>query len=78
MSKPNIAELARHVTQYAAGIGAGITTVGLSLTLGEVSTIVGIVTALATVVLNGIFTYRRDRREQRESEAKLARLREPS
>lgn len=74
MSKPNVAELARHVAQYAAGV----TAVGLSLTLGQVSTIVGIVTALATVVMNGIFTYRRDRREQRESEAKLARLREPS
>jgi hypothetical protein len=55
-----------------------LATAGLSLTLDDVSTIIGIATGLATVVLNAIFTYRRDRREQRETEAKLARPREPS
>lgn len=70
MSKPSIIE----VVSYAAGMAS----VGMSLTLSDVSTAVGIVVAVLTFVVNGIFAYRRDRREQRESEARLARRTEPS
>lgn len=70
MSKPGIIE----VVSYAAGMAS----VGMSLTLSDVSTTVGIVVAVLTFVVNGIFAYRRDRREQRESDARLARRTEPS
>ena len=70
MSKPSIIE----VVSYAAGMAS----VGMSLTLSDVSTAVGIVVAVLTFVVNGIFAYRRDRREQRESDARLARRTEPS
>jgi uncharacterized membrane protein (DUF485 family) len=61
---------APEVTSYA-GAGASI---GASLTLTEIGVTVGIVTALLTFVLNGVYMYRKDRREQRESDAHLARL----
>lgn len=70
MSKPSIMEV--------VGYAAGMASVGMSLTLSDVSTAVGIAVAVLTFVVNGIFAYRRDRREQRESDAKLARRTEPS
>lgn len=45
-----------------------------SLTLTEVGVIVGIATALLTFILNVIYMYRKDRREQAESMAALRRL----
>lgn len=61
---------APEVTSYAGGVAS----IGASLTLTEVGVIVGIVTALLTFVINAIFMYRRDRREQRESDARLVEL----
>jgi uncharacterized membrane protein (DUF485 family) len=66
MSKPSTLE----VMSYAGGM----TSIGASLTLTELGVLVGIVTALLTFVINAIYVYRRDRREQRESDAALAHL----
>ncbi|MCA1857462.1 phage holin family protein [Massilia oculi] len=49
----------------------GATAIGASLTLTEIGVIVGIITALLTFAINAIYTYRRDRREQRETDARL-------
>lgn len=48
--------------------------VASSLTLTDIGVIVGIWTAVATFVVNAIYMYRRDRREQRESIARLHEL----
>jgi uncharacterized membrane protein (DUF485 family) len=61
---------APEVTSYAGGAAS----IGASLTLTEFGVIVGIVTALLTFALNAIYMYRKDRREQRESDAAMARL----
>lgn len=58
---------APEVTSYAGGIAS----IGASLTLTQAGVIVGIVTALLTFVINAVFMYRRDRREQRESDARM-------
>jgi protein-L-isoaspartate O-methyltransferase len=70
MNKPHIPEVASYL--------AGIASIGVSMTLTDVGALVGIVIAVLSFCANTIFTYRRDRREQRESEAKLARLRKRS
>lgn len=59
------------VTSYA---GAA-TSIFSSMTLTDIGVIVGIVTALLTFGLNAFYTYRKDKREQLESEAAIARLR---
>lgn len=61
---------APEVTSYAGGIAS----IGASLTLTEIGIIVGIVTALLTFGVNVVYMYRKDKREQRESEATLAKL----
>lgn len=48
-----------------------ITAVTSSLTLSDLGIIVGITTALATLFVNVVYMYRKDRREQRESLARL-------
>lgn len=58
------------LTSYAGGA----VSIGASLTLTEIGVIVGILTALLTFGLNTIYMYRKDKREQRESEARLAAL----
>lgn len=60
---------APEVTSYAGGIAS----VAASLTLTEAGVIIGIVTALLTFVVNAFYMYRKDRREQRESDAALAK-----
>jgi protein-L-isoaspartate O-methyltransferase len=52
--------------------------IGASLTLADVGTAVGIATAVLTCLTNTVYTYRRDRREQRECDARLAQLERPS
>lgn len=69
MSKPSTSE----VMSYAGGM----TSIGASLTLTEFGILVGIVTALLTFVINALYVYRRDRREQRESDAALAHMDDP-
>jgi uncharacterized membrane protein (DUF485 family) len=66
MSKLSAPEL----TSYAGGAAS----IGASLTLTEIGVMVGIVTALLTFLINGVYMYRKDRREQRESDAHLAQL----
>jgi protein-L-isoaspartate O-methyltransferase len=58
------------VTAYLTGAA----TIGASLTLTDIGAIVGIAIAVLGFFVNTIVTYRRDRREQRESDAKLARI----
>lgn len=58
------------VTSYA-GAAASI---GASLTLTQIGVIVGIITALLTFGLNAYYMHRRDKREQRESDARLRDL----
>jgi protein-L-isoaspartate O-methyltransferase len=70
MSRPGILGVASYV--------AGIASIGASLTLADVGTAVGIATAVLTCVTNTVYTYRRDRREQRECEARFAQLERPS
>jgi hypothetical protein len=58
---------AAEVISYAGGA----TSIGASLTMTELGVMVGIVTAILTFIVNLVFTYRKDRREQRESDARL-------
>jgi hypothetical protein len=63
------------VSAPEAGSYAGaVVAIVASLTLTQWGTIVGIVAALATFFLNWFHIQRRDQREQRETEATLARL----
>lgn len=52
---------APEVGSYAGGA----VSVGASLTLTEIGVIVGIITALLTFIVNVVYTFRRDQREER-------------
>ena len=54
-----------------ASYAGGATSIGASFTFTDIGVIVGIVTALLTFALNAVYMYRKDRREQRESDARL-------
>lgn len=69
MSKPNAFELASYV--------GGMASIGAAFSLTNLGAAVGIATALLTCLTNTLYTWRRDRREQRESDARLARMNEP-
>lgn len=58
---------APEVGSYAGGA----TAIGASLTLTEIGVIVGIITALLTFGINAVYMYRKDQREQRETDARL-------
>jgi len=63
------------VSAPEAGSYAGaVVAIVASLTLTQWGIIVGIITALATFFLNAFYMHRRDQREERESEAALAKL----
>jgi protein-L-isoaspartate O-methyltransferase len=66
MNRPSIFGVASYV--------AGMASIGASLTLADVGAGVGIATAVLTCLTNTLYTWRRDRREQRECEARLAQL----
>jgi len=66
MSKPHAWEVASYV--------GGLASIGASLSLTSIGAAVGIGTAVLTCLTNTLYTWRRDRREQRESDARLARL----
>ncbi|GGY68116.1 hypothetical protein GCM10007387_57880 [Pseudoduganella albidiflava] len=68
MSRPASPE----VISYA---GAGVS-IASSLTLTEWGVIIGIATALLTFALNAIYMYRKDRREEVETAARLKHLEE--
>jgi hypothetical protein len=55
-------------------LAGAVTSIGASLTLERAGVIVGIVTALLTCVGNVAYMVQKNRREQRESDANLARL----
>lgn len=57
-------------TEAASYAGSGVA-LASSLTLTDVGVIVGIATAVLTFSLNAYFMWRKDLREQRESDAKL-------
>lgn len=67
--------MSRHSGPEVASYAGGAVSIASSLTLTEIGVIVGIATALLTFIANAIYMYRKDRREQRESEARLAELR---
>lgn len=64
-----------------AKVAAGVTYAGsggavlAGLTLTEWGVIVGIITAIVGLVMQAIFGWRREEREQREHAARMARLR---
>ncbi|HEM7889412.1 MULTISPECIES: HP1 family phage holin [Burkholderia] len=60
-------------TEVASYVGS-VTAVASSLTLTDIGVIVGILTAFATFGLNFFFMWRKDRREQRESEMRIMEM----
>lgn len=60
-------------TEVASYVGS-FTAVASSLTLTDIGVIVGILTALATFGLNFFFMWRKDRREQRESDLRILEM----
>lgn len=58
----------RLLDAHAAGYGA-------ALTLADVGILVGILTGLLSALVNALYTWRKDRREQRDSDAAHARRR---
>lgn len=66
MSRPTIFGMASYL--------AGLASIGASLTLADVGSAVGIATAVLTCVTNTVYTYRRDRREQKECDARVAQM----
>jgi hypothetical protein len=58
-------------------LAGALTSVSASLTLERLGIIAGLVTALVTCVANVIYMTRKDRREQRESDARIAAGTEP-
>lgn len=61
-------------TEVASYAGS-FTAVASSLTLTDIGVVVGILTAIATFGLNFLFMWRKDRREQRESDQRIKELR---
>ena len=61
------------LTRLAAYLGS-VMAMWDGWTLADASILVGIVTALLSSIANLIYTYRKDRREQRASDAAAARL----
>jgi cbb3-type cytochrome oxidase subunit 3 len=55
-------------------VAGGVASIGASLTLTQIGVAVGIATAILTFVANVVYMYRKDRREQRESDAAMAQL----
>ena len=60
-------------TEAASYAGSGVA-MGASLTLTDIGVIVGIATAVLTFSLNAYFMWRKDQREQRESDERLREM----
>lgn len=58
----------------ATSYAGGITAIGASLTLTQVGVIVGIATALLTFLMNQIYAYRKDKREQEQADLEKAEM----
>lgn len=66
--------MSRHASpEIVSYAGAGVS-IASSLTLTEWGVIIGIATALLTFALNAVYMYRKDRRDERETNAKLKQL----
>lgn len=66
--------MSRHASpEIVSYAGAGVS-IASSLTLTEWGVIIGIATALLTFALNAVYMYRKDRRDELETNAKLKRL----
>ncbi|MGF6274682.1 hypothetical protein ABIB38_003065 [Massilia sp. UYP11] len=61
------------IDTYLRLVGAGL---AAPLTLSDLGILVGILTGLLGALVNLVYTWRKDRREQRESDAAWARRRE--
>lgn len=61
-----IVEAAAAKVTHTAGQTSALATVYFGLTLNELGVVVGIVCSLAMAAANVFFTWRRDRREERE------------
>ncbi|MDA0560313.1 HP1 family phage holin [Burkholderia pseudomallei] len=61
------------LVEGASYVGSGAA-VGASLSLNDIGVIVGLATALLTFAINAAYVYRKDRREERESNARLHEL----
>lgn len=57
-----------------ASYAGGIVSICSAITLSEVGVLVGIITAVLTCIANLVHARRKDRREERESAARIARL----
>jgi ABC-type uncharacterized transport system permease subunit len=55
----------------AASYAGSTVAVGTSLTLTDIGVLAGIATAILTFGLNAYFMWRKDQREQRESDARM-------
>lgn len=66
--------MSRHSGPEVASYAGGAVSIGSALTLTDIGIIVGIGTALLTLVLNMVYMYRKDKREKMESEARLKLL----
>lgn len=58
----------------AASYTGSVVALGSSLTLTDVGVIVGIATAILTFALNAFFMWRKDQREQHESDERLREM----
>jgi hypothetical protein len=67
--------MARHSGTEVSSYAGAVISIVSSLTLTQIGIIVGIITALLTFGLNAYYMHRKDRREQRESDVRLAQLR---
>lgn len=55
----------------AASYAGSAVSMGAGMTFDHFGVAVGIVTAILTAVINAIYVYRKDKREERESNARL-------
>lgn len=69
----NTTENAAIVGSKAAAYGGAVTAVGSGLSLNEIGVIVGIVVAVAGLLLGQFWSWRKDRREEREMEVRMHR-----
>lgn len=66
--------MSRHASPEIVSYAGASVSIASSLTLTEWGVIIGIATALLTFALNAVYMYRKDRREESETRAKLKQL----
>jgi uncharacterized membrane protein (DUF485 family) len=68
--------MSRHTGVEITSYVGGITSIVSSLTLTNIGILVGIATALLTFLLNAVYMYRKDRREQEAADLAMKRMQE--